>query len=356
MANNWGAGSTITDRGGSTAKINDKGFLVNDAGAITYGGNNGGVRAVGADGTVYSGGDAFGYIDDMGVIRSGTRAVAPTYTAAVDRQVDAKTETIEGRLPGLLASNSPVLQQAQNRTAQQYNARGLLSSRSANQAGQEAVIAKAIEIASPDAATYTKTGMANQSENNQFARAAQQQAYTEKNQIATSLADIRKQNVSDAAALERQKVSDAAALWRQSASDNSALARQSASDAAALERQKVERSAIDAAAAIERSNVDAYNTSNAYQSGIRAIDTNYTNDVNAINSLDINANEKTGRIFARTEQKNQSISLLNAASAAMPEWRSEWAVIPAFTPTPTLTPTVIHVSNQQRYKPRTRND
>ena len=323
MANNWGAGSTITDRGGSTAKINDKGFLVNDAGAITYGGNNGGVRAVGADGTVYSGGDAFGYIDDMGVIRSGTRAVAPTYTAAVDRQVDAKTETIEGRLPGLLASNSPVLQQAQNRTAQQYNARGLLSSRSANQAGQEAVIAKAIEIASPDAATYTKTGMANQSENNQFARAAQQQAYTEKNQIATSLADIRKQNVSDAAALERQKM---------------------------------ERSAIDAAAAIERSNVDAYNTSNEYHAGIRSIDANYNNDVNGINNLDINANEKTARIFARTEQKNQSIKLLNAASAAMPGWKSEWAVIPAFVPTPTLTPTVIHVSNQKRYKPRTRND
>ena len=334
MANNWGAGSTITDRGGSTAKINDKGFLVNDAGDITYGGNNGKARSVGADGTVYSGGDAFGYIDDTGVIRSGTRAVAPTYTAPVARQVDAKTETIEGRLPGLLASNSPVLQQAQNRTAQQYNARGLLSSRSANQAGQEAVIAKAIEIASPDAATYTKTGMANQSENNQFARAAQQQAYTEKNQIATSLADIRKQSASDAAALERQ----------------------SASDAAALERQKVERSAIDAAAAIERSNVDAYNTSNEYHAGIRSIDANYNNDVNGINNLDINANEKTARIFARTEQKNQSISLLNAASAAMPEWRSEWAVISDFVPTPTLTPTVIHVSNQQRYKPRTRND
>jgi len=323
MANNWGAGSTITDRGGSTAKINDKGFLVNDAGAITYGGNNGGVRAVGADGTVYSGGDAFGHIDDMGVIRSGTRAVAPTYTAAVDRQVDAKTETIEGRLPGLLASNSPVLQQAQNRTAQQYNARGLLSSRSANQAGQEAVIAKAIEIASPDAATYTKTGMANQSENNQFARAAQQQAYTEKNQIATSLADIRKQNVSDAAALERQKM---------------------------------ERSAIDAAAAIERSNVDAYNTSNEYHAGIRSIDANYNNDVNGINNLDINANEKTARIFARTEQKNQSIKLLNAASAAMPGWKSEWAVIPAFTPTPTLTPTVVHVSSRSGYIPRRRND
>jgi len=321
MANNWGAGSTITDRGGSTAKINDKGFLVNDAGAITYGGNNGGVRAVGADGTVYSGGDAFGYIDDMGVIRSGTRAVAPTYTAAVDRQVDAKTETIEGRLPGLLASNSPVLQQAQNRTAQQYNARGLLSSRSANQAGQEAVIAKAIEIASPDAATYTKTGMANQSENNQFARAAQQQAYTEKNQIATSLADIRKQNVSDAAALERQKM---------------------------------ERSAIDAAAAIERSNVDAYNTSNEYHAGIRSIDANYNNDVNAINNLDINANEKTARIFARTEQKNQSIKLLNTASAAMPGWKSEWAVIPAFVPTPTLTTTVIHSYDRSRSKPRRR--
>ena len=321
MANNWGAGSTITDRGGSTAKINDKGFLVNDAGAITYGGNNGGVRAVGADGTVYSGGDAFGHIDDMGVIRSGTRAVAPTYTAAVDRQVDAKTETIEGRLPGLLASNSPVLQQAQNRTAQQYNARGLLSSRSANQAGQEAVIAKAIEIASPDAATYTKTGMANQSENNQFARAAQQQAYTEKNQIATSLADIRKQNVSDAAALERQKM---------------------------------ERSAIDAAAAIERSNVDAYNTSNEYHAGIRSIDANYNNDVNGINNLDINANEKTARIFARTEQKNQSIKLLNTASAAMPGWKSEWAVIPAFVPTPTLTTTVIHSYDRSRSKPRRR--
>ena len=342
MANTWGTGSTIIDRGGSSAKINDKGFLVDDAGAITYGGNNRKARSVGADGTVYSGGEAFGYIDDMGVIRSGTRPVAPTYTAQTNRQVDAKTETIEGRLPGLLASGSPTLQQAQNRVAQQFNARGLLSSRSANQAGQEAVIAKAIEIARPDAETYTKTGMANQSENNQFARNEQQQSYKEKNQAAKSVTDMA-----------LQKASDDAALNRQAASDREALNRQNASDAASLKRLETERAAIDASAATERSDVDTYNTSNAYQSGIRAIDTNYNVDVSAINNLDIDANEKTGRIFARTEQKNQSISLLNAATAAMPGWRSEWAVIPTFVPTPTLAPKEIITLFKKR---RTRND
>jgi hypothetical protein len=72
------------------------------------------------------------------------------------RPVDEATETIEGRLARLFRSDSPLLQQAQTRAAEQANARGLLNSSLANSAALAALTEAALPIATGDAATYSR--------------------------------------------------------------------------------------------------------------------------------------------------------------------------------------------------------
>ena len=60
-------------------------------------------------------------------------------------------ETVEGRLSGLLASESPYLTAAKTRAKQEANARGLLNSTMAATAGEKAAIETALPIAQQDA-------------------------------------------------------------------------------------------------------------------------------------------------------------------------------------------------------------
>lgn len=94
----------------------------------------------------------------------------------VTRAVNGVEETIEGRVGNLLKTDTQgnytnqVVRQAADRAMQQMAGRGLLNSSMAMQAAQEAAIAKAIEIAGPDAQTYFQQGRANQDAQNVFAR------------------------------------------------------------------------------------------------------------------------------------------------------------------------------------------
>lgn len=107
-----------------------------------------------------------------------SQAPAQQMGAAVNRQVDAGTETIEGRVQNLLATDArgnytnPVVQQAVNATMQQFAGRGLLNSSMASEAAYQAAISKAIDIAGPDAQTYFAQGRANQDAANVFERDA----------------------------------------------------------------------------------------------------------------------------------------------------------------------------------------
>lgn len=131
------------------------------------------------------------------------------YNADLNRQVDAKTMTIEGRINNILGRDAngnytnPVIQQAAMRARQSFAGRGLLNSSMSEQAALEAVTAKAIEIAGPDAQTYFAQGRANQDATNVFARDEQnfkydldkmatQQGYTEKNMGLANGYDIGK--------------------------------------------------------------------------------------------------------------------------------------------------------------------
>jgi hypothetical protein len=101
--------------------------------------------------------------------------VAPA-AAELNRGVNARNETIEGRIQGLLGTDAqgnytnPVVRQASDRAMQTFAGRGLLNSSMAQQAAIEAAVGKAIEIAGPDAQTYFSQGRANQDAGNVFAR------------------------------------------------------------------------------------------------------------------------------------------------------------------------------------------
>lgn len=88
-------------------------------------------------------------------------------------------QTVAGQVSGLIASNSPLMQQAATQAAQQQNERGLLNSSMAIGAGQAAVIGAALPIAQQDATTNANAanfnaGVANQT--GQFNTTAQNAA------------------------------------------------------------------------------------------------------------------------------------------------------------------------------------
>lgn len=220
-----------------------------------------------------------------------TQSGSPAYQAQTNRTVDAATETIEGRITGLLSANNPVIQQAGNRAMQQFQQRGLLNSSMAIQAANEAMTAKAIEIAGPDAATYTKTGMLNQTEANVFAGREQQFGY-----------DMQKQAADNAARGSLQTQQDAAALIRQNAGNADTIA-------------------ANAAKAAE-------NSSRLYADGVNTIEREYLAAVDSINNQDIKPEIKTQRIAERRALTDMTINAWNAASRSLPGWSEQWAVLP----------------------------
>lgn len=77
-------------------------------------------------------------------------------------QINPATDTVEGRINKLLNTDNPLIQRAVTQTNQSANARGLLNSSIATQAGQEAAIGEARNIATQDAGTYNQQRMQNQ--------------------------------------------------------------------------------------------------------------------------------------------------------------------------------------------------
>jgi hypothetical protein len=81
----------------------------------------------------------------------------PAQQASVNKwNVDAP-QTVQGQISGIIAQNSPLMQQAQSTALDQMNQRGLLNSSMAIGAGQQAVYNAAMPIAQADAATYAKS-------------------------------------------------------------------------------------------------------------------------------------------------------------------------------------------------------
>jgi hypothetical protein len=81
-----------------------------------------------------------------------------------------KNQTVQGQLENVLATDNPIMQQARTKAAQTANARGLINSSMAVQAGESAVIQSALPIAQQDATTYGSAAKSNAEYSNQNAQ------------------------------------------------------------------------------------------------------------------------------------------------------------------------------------------
>lgn len=105
-------------------------------------------------------------------------------------------DTVQGQMSGILASGSPLMQQAQTTGNQSANARGLLNSNLSAGSAENSMIAAATPIATQDAATNFNADTANATSNNAFATAnaanafnAQANAFSTNAATATNLAN-----------------------------------------------------------------------------------------------------------------------------------------------------------------------
>jgi hypothetical protein len=125
-------------------------------------------------------------------------------------------QTVQGQLTGILAANSPLLQQARAASLAQMNQRGLTNSSMAVGAGQEAVIKQALPIASQDATTYANSGQFNANAANQLAQFNAGQS----NQALGFTANANNQAGSENLASENQARSFTATAANQAAAQN----------------------------------------------------------------------------------------------------------------------------------------
>jgi len=87
---------------------------------------------------------------------------------STDWTVDPKTQTVAGQLNSVIASDSPIMQQARARAVQTMNSRGLSNSSMAVGAADSAVYDQALKIATPDAATFADAAKTNAGVKNTF--------------------------------------------------------------------------------------------------------------------------------------------------------------------------------------------
>lgn len=85
-----------------------------------------------------------------------TAAKAETTGYAPEAYTVAPNQTVAGQLKEIIASGSPLMEQAKTYAREQMNSRGLINSSQAISAGHSAVIGAAMPIASADAQTYDR--------------------------------------------------------------------------------------------------------------------------------------------------------------------------------------------------------
>lgn len=102
----------------------------------------------------------------------------PTAQPMAPAQINVTPDqTVQGQVKSIIDQNSPLMQQAETRSLQNMNTRGLINSSMAVGAGQAAVLDAAMPIASQDASTYAKNASDNAAFTNQFAMANNAQGY-----------------------------------------------------------------------------------------------------------------------------------------------------------------------------------
>jgi hypothetical protein len=141
-----------------------------------------------------------------------------------DTYLDPAKATVEGRVTNLMSAPNELLQQAKALSNEDYQSRGLMLSGGGVQAGTGAMMGKALEIATPDAALYGNMALNTQRStedaalNNQLAQI--EKAKSQNNaRISGQLTELEQkgqqelQKLSDTAQMQRLDVDN---QWKQS--------------------------------------------------------------------------------------------------------------------------------------------
>jgi hypothetical protein len=197
----------------------------------------------------------------------------------------AANETIEGRMGSLLATDefgnytNQVVRQAADRALQAFAGRGLLNSSMAQQAAQEAAIAKAIEITGPDAQRFFEQGRANQDALNQFGLS--DKGFTQ---------DMAK--IASQAGYDIDKIREQAKLN------------------------------TDA-----QSTADSFNLRQNYVTSVQNANSEYNARVSNINQSGMSPDDKQTAVRNATIDHQASLAAINTMFNNMPNWQSEWSAV-----------------------------
>jgi hypothetical protein len=256
----------------------------------------------------------------------GTRLVASDYGNLVKEnprdtsRVVTDDMTIQGRLNDVLGQDASgnytnqVVRQAVERAQQQFAKRGLVNSSMAAQAGQEAAIAKAIEIVGPDAERFFQQGRANQDARNVFARDEIQQAYGERNNQNQWQhdANMQSQRISADAALQNQRVqSDANLQTQRIVADATGRHEDFDFRTTQLEREQ------------------AFNLRANYITAQDRVSQSYQRMVDTINTSQMKPEDKTAALENAATIRDTEAAFINNLFAKQPNWSNEWLAMAA---------------------------
>ncbi|MCA3064981.1 MAG: hypothetical protein ING61_16175 [Rhodocyclaceae bacterium] len=153
-------GRTIIGTAGVPRQVDQNGRILSAAGGGYQLAEDGSELIVGEDGKITAGGKQWGYLDAQGkATKSSTGAGGTPNNGGQGNSIAAQAGLIspemlvENRIANLMNSGNPLLEQALTRAKQIANERGTLNSSMAAQAGTEAMLSTAREIASQDANT-----------------------------------------------------------------------------------------------------------------------------------------------------------------------------------------------------------
>lgn len=144
-------------------------------------------------------------------------------------------QTVEGRLGGLIAADSPLMQQARTRALQYANSRGLINSSMAAGEAQARMVESALPIAQQDASQFNQamTNTVNAKNTaSQFGAAAKNTASLTNAQLGTNV-NLANQNAHNAAAGFKASADNTASLTNAQLGTNVNLANQDANNTAA---------------------------------------------------------------------------------------------------------------------------
>jgi hypothetical protein len=234
---------------------------------------------------------------------------AATDYAAASRTADKWTldpakETVQSQAAGIIAANSPLMQQAQANALQQMNKRGLVNSSMAIGAGQAAVMDKVLPIAAADAAAYGAANRFNAEQSN-IAGAGNQVATNEQKKFGATASNVAA--AANQAAINRAAEVNAAAknvteqgniAATNRAAEFTAGAKNQAAAATAADINKTTNLMLDESMKIALSNADS-NT----KIGLQNIDAQTRKDITNIEAFykeQMQATQSANELFQQT--------------------------------------------------------